>query len=46
MANALVQLNADWNDIGGLKRELIEMWLGERNRFAERVVKDMKRVEK
>ena len=42
MANALVQLNADWNDIGSLKRELIEMWLGERNSFAERVVRDMK----
>ncbi len=25
-----------------LKRELIEMWIGERNEFAERVVKDMR----
>ncbi len=30
--------------IGALKRELIEMWIAERNRFAERVVRDMKRV--
>ena len=28
--------------VAALKRELIEMWIGERNRFAERVVRDMK----
>ena len=34
--------SSDWNDTGALKRELIEMWIGERNRFAERVVRDIK----
>ncbi len=34
--------SSHWKDIGALKRELIEMWIAERNRFAERVVKDMK----
>ncbi len=34
--------SSHWNDIGALKRELIEMWIGERNAFAERMVKDMK----
>ena len=33
--------SSHWNDIGALKRELIGMWIGERNAFVERVVKDM-----
>ncbi len=35
--------SSDWQNIGALKRELIEMWIGERNRFAERVVRDMRK---
>ncbi len=35
--------SSDWNDIGALKRELIEMWIAERNRFAERVIRDMRK---
>ena len=38
--------SSHWQSIGALKRELIEMWIAERNRFAERVVRDMKRVRK
>ena len=35
--------SSHWNDIGALKRELIGMWIGERNANVERVVKDMKK---
>ena len=38
----LIKLSKHWKDIGALKRELIEMWIAERNEFAERQVKDMK----
>ena len=41
MAN--LRMSADWRNIGALKRELIEMWIGERNAFAESVVKDLRR---
>ena len=39
---ARLRRSKDWRNIGALKRELIEMWLAERNAFAERVVRDMK----
>ncbi len=28
-----IKCSANWRDIGALKRELIEMWIGERNAF-------------
>ena len=37
-----IKCSTDWRDIGALKRGLIEIWIAERNAFAERVVKDMK----
>ncbi len=37
-----IKRSTDWRDIGALKRELIEMWITERNDFAETVVKDMR----
>ncbi len=36
-----IKRSTDWRDVGALKRELIEMWIAERNAFAESVVKDM-----
>ena len=36
-----IKCSANWRDIGALKRGLIEMWIAERNAFAESVVKDM-----
>ena len=41
----LIKLSKHWKDIGALKRELIEMWIGERNAFAESVVKDIRERE-
>ncbi len=37
-----INRSMDWRDVGALKRELIEMWIGERNAFAESVIKDMR----
>ena len=37
-----IKRSKDWRDIGALKRELIEMWITERNAFAETMVKDIK----
>ena len=37
-----IKRSKDWNDTGALKRELLEMWIGERNAFAASIVKDMK----
>ena len=39
---ARLRRSQDWQNIGAVKRELIGMWIAERNTFAERVVKDMK----
>ncbi len=36
-----IKRSKHWRDVGALKRELIEMWIAERNAFAETVVKDM-----
>ncbi len=36
----------DWRHFGALKRELIEMWIAERNAFAESVVKDIRERER
>ena len=41
-----IKRSTDWRNIGALKRELIEMWIGERNAFAEGVVKDMRERER
>ena len=38
-----LKITKDWRNIGALKRELIEMWITERNAFAETIVKDMKK---
>ncbi len=40
-----INRSTDWRDIGALKRELIKMWIAERNEFAERVVKDIRAQE-
>ncbi len=37
-----IKRSKHWRDVGALKRELIEMWIAERNAFAERVVKDIR----
>ncbi len=37
-----IKRSTDWRDVGALKRELIEMWITERNAFAETMVKDIK----
>ncbi len=37
-----IKRSKDWRDVGALKRELIEMWIAERNAFAEMMVKDMR----
>ncbi len=41
-----IKRSTDWRNIGALKRELIEMWIGERNAFAEGVVKDIRKRER
>ena len=36
-----LRLSRDWRDLGALKRELIDYWIGERNALFKRVVEDM-----
>ena len=39
---ARAKRSKDWRNVGALKRGLIEMWIAERNTFAETVVKDIR----
>ena len=37
-----LQRSRAWRDLGALKRELLDLWLTERNRLAEEVVREVK----
>ncbi len=41
-----IKRSTDWRDIRALKRGPIEMWIAERNAFAETVVKDIREQER
>ena len=42
---AKIQTSDAWSDVGLLKRDMIEFWLAERNRYAKEVVEDIRKQE-